>query len=240
MNMLKPERIGLDDFADQPVLVCGKTFVAHKSGALYWPAEKALIVSDLHLEKGSSYAVRGQMLPPYDTRETLHKLAILIDRYDPETVICLGDSLHDPAGAARMDPGDVESLRILQENRDWIWITGNHDPSIDRMLAGYVMPEIVVGGIALRHEPHAGAGTHEIAGHFHPAARLLFHGTSLRRPCFVGNRLRLVMPAFGAFTGGLNILDAAFEPLFGADGLDVWMLGHEGLYPVAPRLLRED
>ncbi|CAA2137831.1 ligase-associated DNA damage response endonuclease PdeM [Hyphomicrobium sp. ghe19] len=240
MNMLKPERIGLDDFADQPVLVCGKTFVAHKSGALYWPAEKALIVSDLHLEKGSSYAVRGQMLPPYDTRETLHKLAILIDRYDPETVICLGDSLHDQAGAARMDTADVESLRILQDNRDWIWITGNHDPRIDRMLAGYVLPEIVVGGIALRHEPHAGASTHEIAGHFHPAARLVFHGTSLRRPCFVGNRLRLVMPAFGAFTGGLNILDVAFEPLFGADGLDVWMLGHEGLYPVAPRLLRED
>ncbi|SFV27151.1 ligase-associated DNA damage response endonuclease PdeM [Hyphomicrobium facile] len=240
MNMLKPERIGLDDFADQPVLVCGKTFVAHKSGALYWPAEKALIVSDLHLEKGSSYAVRGQMLPPYDTRETLHKLAILIDRYDPETVICLGDSLHDPAGAARMDAADVESLRMLQENRDWIWITGNHDPSIDRMLAGHVIPEIVVGGIALRHEPHAGACTHEIAGHFHPAARLVFHGTSLRRPCFVGNRLRLVMPAFGAFTGGLNILDVAFEPLFDADGLDVWMLGHEGLYPVAPRLLRED
>jgi hypothetical protein len=240
MNMLKPERIDLDDFADQPVLVCGKTFVAHKSGALYWPAERALIVSDLHLEKGSAYAVRGQMLPPYDTRETLHKLATLIDRYDPETVICLGDSLHDPAGAARMDGADVESLRMLQEDRDWIWITGNHDPKIDRMLAGYVMSEVIVGGIALRHEPRSGAQTHEIAGHFHPAARLVFHGTSLRRPCFVGNRLRLVMPAFGAFTGGLNILDIAFEPLFGADGLDVWMLGHEGLYPVAPRLLRDD
>lgn len=240
MNMLKPERLGLDDFADQPVHVCGKAFIAHKSGALFWPAEQALIVSDLHLEKGSSYAAYGQMLPPYDTRETLQKLAALIDRYDPETVICLGDSLHDQGGAARMDLRDVESLRMLQEDRDWIWITGNHDPKIDRMLAGYVMPEIVVGGIALRHEPRPGARTHEIAGHFHPAARLMFHGTSLRRPCFVGNRLRLVMPAFGAFTGGLNILNAVFEPLFGDDGLDVWMLGHEGLYPVAPRLLRDD
>ena len=240
MNMLKPERLGLDDFADQPVNVCGKAFLAHKSGALFWPAERALIVSDLHLEKGSSFAAYGQMLPPYDTRDTLQKLAVLIDRYDPETVICLGDSLHDPDGAARMDATDIESLRMLQEGRDWIWITGNHDPKIDRMLAGYVTPEIVVGGIALRHEPRAGARTHEIAGHFHPAARLVFHGTSLRRPCFVGNRLRLVMPAFGAFTGGLNILNAAFEPLFGDDGLDVWMLGHEGLYPVAPRLLRDD
>ena len=240
MNMLKPERLGLDEFADQPVNVCGKAFLAHKSGALFWPAERALIVSDLHLEKGSSFAAYGQMLPPYDTRDTLQKLAVLIDRYDPETVICLGDSLHDQDGAARMDETDIESLRMLQEGRDWIWITGNHDPKIDRMLAGYVTPEIVVGGIALRHEPRAGARTHEIAGHFHPAARLVFHGTSLRRPCFVGNRLRLVMPAFGAFTGGLNILNAAFEPLFGDDGLDVWMLGHEGLYPVAPRLLRDD
>jgi hypothetical protein len=240
MNMLKPERIGLDDFADQPVLICGKTFAAHKSGALYWHAERALIVSDLHLEKGSAFAARGQMLPPYDTRETLRKLAVLIDRYQPETVISLGDSLHDPDGAARMDACDIESLHMLQEDRDWIWITGNHDPKIDRTLAGYVMPEIIIGGIELRHQPRAGAATHEIAGHFHPAARLVMHGTSLRRPCFVGNRLRLVMPAFGAYTGGLNILDVAFEPLFGTDGLDVWMLGQEGLYPVAPRLLRDD
>jgi uncharacterized protein len=240
MTMLKPERISLDDFADQPVHICGKSFLAHKFGALYWPAERALIVSDLHLEKGSAYAARGQMLPPYDTRETLRKLAVLIDRYQPETVISLGDSLHDSGGALRMNATDIESLHMLQEDRDWIWITGNHDPRIDRALQGYVTEEIVVGGIALRHEPRAGAATHEIAGHFHPAARLVMHGTSLRRPCFVGNRLRLVMPAFGAFTGGLNILDDVFEPLFGADGLDVWMLGHEGLYPVAPRLLRGD
>jgi uncharacterized protein len=240
MTMLKPERISLDDFADQPVHICGKSFLAHKYGALYWPAERALIVSDLHLEKGSAYAARGQMLPPYDTRETLLKLAVLIDRYQPETVISLGDSLHDSGGALRMDATDIESLHMLQEDRDWIWITGNHDPRIDRALQGYVTKEIVVGGIALRHEPRAGAATHEIAGHFHPAARLVMHGTSLRRPCFVGNGLRLVMPAFGAFTGGLNILDDVFEPLFGVDGLDVWMLGHEGLYPVAPRLLRGD
>lgn len=240
MGILKPERIGLDDFADQPVSICGKSFLAHKSGALYWPAERALIVADLHLEKGSAFAARGQMLPPYDTRETLMKLAAMIDHYNPETVIALGDSLHDPDGAARMDRSDVESLHMLQEDRDWIWITGNHDPKIDRMLAGYVLPEIVVEGIALRHEPRPGSVTHEIAGHFHPAARLVMRGTSLRRPCFVGNGLRLVMPAFGAYTGGLNILDLAFEPLFGLDGLAVWMLGHEGLYPVAPRLLRDD
>ncbi|MBA2125524.1 ligase-associated DNA damage response endonuclease PdeM [Hyphomicrobium methylovorum] len=240
MGMLKPERIGLADFAEQDISICGKAFVAHMSGALYWPQERALIVADLHLEKGSAFAARGQMLPPYDTRETLQRLARLIDRFQPETVIALGDSLHDVDGAARMDVSDIESLRMLQEDRDWIWITGNHDPKIDRALAGFVISEVTVAGITLRHEPSPGATTHEIAGHFHPAARLVLNGTSLRRPCFVGNGLRLVMPAFGAYTGGLNILDLAFEPVFGAEGMAVWMLGHEGLYPVAPRLLRDD
>jgi DNA ligase-associated metallophosphoesterase len=240
MGILKPERVGFDDFADQPIAICGKRFLAHQYGALYWPAEQALLVCDLHLEKGSAFATHGQMLPPYDTRETLNKLAALIDRYEPETVIALGDSLHDPEALARMDARDVESLHILQEDRDWIWITGNHDPQIDDTLAGYVAPEVTVAGMTLRHMPHPGPATHEIAGHFHPAARVVMHGTSLRRPCFVSNGLRLIMPAFGAYAGGLNILDAAFEPLFGDDGLSVWILGHEGLYPVAPRLLRDD
>jgi DNA ligase-associated metallophosphoesterase len=240
MEMLKPERLGIDDFADQPVSVCGKAFLAHKFGALYWPAEKALIVADLHLEKGSAYAARGQFLPPYDTRETLIRLAKLIDHYQPETVIALGDSIHDNDGPSRMDVRDLEFLHLLQEDRDWLWITGNHDTRIDALLAGYALPELTVEGLTLRHEPRAGAVTHEIAGHFHPAARVVMHGTSLRRPCFVGNGLRLVLPAFGAYTGGLNVLDAAFEPLFGLDGLAVWMLGQEGLYPVAPRLLRDD
>ena len=240
MSILKPERLGLNDADDQHVSICGKAFRAHMSGALYWPAEKALIVSDLHLEKGSHFAVRGQMLPPYDTRETLRKLAGAIDTYDAETVIALGDSLHDATAAERLDSADLHSLRILQEDREWIWITGNHDQTIAPALGGTVLPELNVEGLELRHEPRLGAVTHEIAGHLHPAARLVLHGTALRRPCFVGNGLRLVMPAFGAFAGGLNILDAAFEPLFGSDGMAVWMLGQEGLYPVATRLLRED
>jgi DNA ligase-associated metallophosphoesterase len=240
MSSLRPERFDLNDARDQPVSICGKAFRAHMSGALYWPAEKALIVSDLHLEKGSHFAARGQMLPPYDTRETLRKLAEVIDTYDAATVIALGDSLHDVAASDRIDPVDLETLRILQDDREWIWITGNHDRTVSSVLGGTVLPGISVEGISLRHEPAAGAVTHEIAGHLHPAARLVVHGTSLRRPCFVGNGLRLVMPAFGAFTGGLNILDTAFEPIFGNDGMSVWMLGQEGVYPVATRLLRDD
>jgi hypothetical protein len=237
---LKPERLDAGEFNDQSVSICGKAFRADFSGALYWPAEDALIVADLHLEKGSSFARKGVMLPPYDTRETLNRLAEAIDRFDAATVIALGDSLHDAAGAARLTAEDRESLRILQEDREWIWITGNHDPRIGEGLGGHVRDDLTVEGLTFRHIPSNGRVTHEIAGHLHPAARLSLHGHSFRRPCFVANGLRLVMPAFGTYAGGLNILDAAFEPLFGHDGMAVWMMGQEGLYPVAPRLLKPD
>lgn len=240
MLELKPERLGIDDFKDQTISVCGKIFRADMTGALYWHAEDALIVADLHLEKGSAFAARGRMLPPYDTRQTLHRLAEALDRYDAATVIALGDSLHDCKGSERLGEEELSILRILQEDREWIWITGNHDPEISERLGGYVTGDITVEGIHLRHLPAMGHVTHEIAGHMHPAAKISMHGHSLRRPCFVGNGLRLVMPAFGTFAGGLNVLDTAFEPLFGNDGLAVWMMGQEGLYPVATRLLRDD
>lgn len=240
MLNLKPERLDAAEFSEQPVSIAGKAFIADMSGALYWPSEDALIVADLHLEKGSSYAARGQLLPPYDTRETLAKLAAAIDRFDAQTVIALGDSTHDAAATERMDGDALETLRIMQADREWIWVTGNHDPAISSKLGGHVRRELVVEGITLRHEPRAGRVTHEIAAHLHPAARLYLHGYSIRRPCFVGNGLRLVVPAFGTYAGGLNVLDVAFEPLFGNDGMSVWLLGQEGLYPVATRLLKED
>jgi DNA ligase-associated metallophosphoesterase len=240
MLELKPERLDFDDFQDQTITVCGKVFRADMSGALYWPSQDVLLVADLHLEKGSSYARKGQLLPPYDTRDTLQRLAEVIDRYDAGTVIALGDSVHDLEACQRIGIEELEILQIMQEDRDWIWVTGNHDPSIGERLGGSVTGDIEVEGIVLRHEPRPGQITHEIAGHLHPAARISVHGYTLRRPCFVGNGRRLVMPAFGTFTGGLNVLEPPFEPLFGNDGLRVWMLGQEGLYPVATRLLRED
>ncbi len=240
MLQLKPERFDLDDFAQQPIGVCGRTFVADQSGALYWPAERALIVADLHLEKASSGASRGRLLPPYDTRATLMKLAEAVERFKAEAVIALGDSLHDLDAAARISGEDLDILRFIQDDRDWLWITGNHDPQIDARLGGVSRAEVELSGLMLRHVPYGGRITHELAGHLHPAARLSMHGHTLRRPCFVGNGLRLVLPAFGTFTGGLNVLDDAFEPLFGNDGLAVWMLGTEGLYPVATRQLCGD
>lgn len=237
---LKPERFALDDFMTQPISLCGKSFIADQSGALYVPAEKTLVVADLHLEKGSAHASRGIMLPPYDTRQTLIRLAKVIDRLEADTVIALGDSFHDNGAAERIAPEDLEILKIIQEDRRWIWVTGNHDPVIPEVFAGERVDEYVLNGITLRHQPRIGHITHEIAGHMHPAARISIYGTTLRRPCFVSNGLRLILPAFGAFTGGLNVLDDAFLPFFDDDGLAIWMLGEEGLYPIAARLLRRD
>lgn len=237
---LKPERLGHDDFNDMPLSICGRSFVADMSGALFWPSQRALIVADLHLEKGSAFASRGQMLPPYDTRETLVRLAKVIDRFEAETVIALGDSLHDNEALLRMDEDDRNTLRIMQQHCDWLWITGNHDQDISKDVCGDVADAVTIAGLTLRHEPACRPETHEIAGHLHPAAKVSQYGHAVRRPCFVGNGQRLVMPAFGSYAGGLNVLDDAFQPLFGNGGLSVWMLGHEGVYPIATRLLRED
>ena len=147
--------------------------------------------------------------------------------------------LAGPRGDRRRRAGRRVRLRLAVDDR-LIWVTGNHDPKIGERLGGTVVGDIEVEGIVLRHMPAAGDVTHEIAGHMHPAARLSLHGFSMRRPCFVGNGRRLVLPAFGTYAGGLNILDVAFEPLFGDDGLRVWLLGQEGLYPVAARLLKGD
>jgi uncharacterized protein len=241
MRKFDPERLDLlPGTPFQRVSICGKALIADASGAIYWPAERALLVADLHLEKGSAYAGRGSLLPPYDTRQTLERLAAAIERWQPARVIALGDSFDDAGGPGRLGRDDLAILRGLQEGRVWIWITGNHDPDIAPRVGGRVCVALEIGGLTLRHEPAPGTATHEIAGHMHPAARLSMYGCSVRRPCFVGNGRRLVMPAFGAFTGGLNVLDDAFAPLFGNEGLAVWMLGKAGPYPVAARLLSGD
>lgn len=240
MLQFKPERAHLTDYATHQLSLCGKALVADASGALYWPGERTLVVADLHLEKGSSFAARGIMLPPYDTRQTLQRLAEVIDRFEPRQVIALGDSLHDQSAAERIDATNLDMLSILQEDREWIWLTGNHDPVIAPKFGGRVADQLVIGGIRLTHIPGQGRMVPEIAGHMHPAARLSLYGHTIRRPCFVGNSRRLLLPAFGTFTGGLNVLDTAFMPLFGNDGMNVWILGQEGLYPVATRYLCDD
>lgn len=198
-------------------------------GALYWPEESLLVVADLHLEKGSSFARRGQLLPPYDTTETLSRLARLIAHYAPRRVIALGDNFHDGGGPARLSANDRESLSALQRGRDWIWIAGNHDPDPAQGIGGTFAARLSIGPLIFRHEPSCDAAG-EIAGHLHPVARIAQRGRAVSRRCFASDGSSLVMPAFGAYTGGLNVRDRAFLAVFGARKFTAHMLGDGKLY----------
>jgi len=209
------------------------TLAADCAGVLYWPDEGLLVVADLHLEKGSSFARRGQLLPPYDTTETLQRLARLIAHYAPRTVITLGDNFHDGGGHARLSPNDRESLAALQRGRDWIWITGNHDPEPAQGIGGTFADTIAFGALIFRHKPSRDAPDGEIAGHLHPVARVAQRGRAVSRRCFATDGKALVMPAFGAYTGGLNIRDRAFAAVFGARKFSAHMLGDGRLYAFA-------
>ena len=184
------------------------------SGALWLTAERALVIADLHLEKGSSYAARGQMLPPYDTRETLRRLADEIAALAPSTVILLGDTFHDRRSEDRLADDDAEALRELAHGRTLIWVVGNHDADGPRALPGETADELEVAGLTLRHEPRAGLQPGEVSGHLHPAAKVKATRGSVRRRCFITDGERLILPAFGAYAGGLNVRDAAFAGLF--------------------------
>jgi uncharacterized protein len=212
------------------VRVAGITLAADCAGALYWPEEGLLVVADLHLEKGSSFARRGQLLPPYDTTETLARLARLIAHYAPRVVIALGDNFHDRGGHARLSAADHASLTALQRGRDWIWITGNHDPDPAEGIGGSFGATLTFGKLAFRHEPSSDAPEGEIAGHLHPVARIVQRGRAVSRRCFATDGRALVMPAFGVYTGGLNVRDRAFARVFGARKFTAHMLGDNRLY----------
>ncbi|WP_441228429.1 ligase-associated DNA damage response endonuclease PdeM [Tardiphaga sp. 20_F10_N6_6] len=213
------------------VSIAGVTLAADLSGALYWEEQKLLVVSDLHLEKGSSYANRGVLLPPYDTIATLGRLGAVIARHDPRIVIALGDSFHDLDAHERLSPANREVLSALQMRRDWIWISGNHDPALPPDLGGTVAEEVAIGPITFRHEPTGAAG--EIAGHLHPKARVSTRGRAVERRCFASDGARAVMPAFGAYTGGLNIRDAAFARIFQTLGFVAHVLGDRRMHAIA-------
>jgi DNA ligase-associated metallophosphoesterase len=213
------------------VSIADVTFVADISGALFWKEQRLLIVSDLHLEKGSSYAMRGVLLPPYDTLATLSRLTAVIARHDPRMVIALGDSFHDRDAHERLSTSNREMLAAMQVRRDWIWISGNHDPALPPDLGGTVANEVAIGSIVFRHEPTGAVG--EIAGHLHPKARVATRGRSMERRCFASDGERAVMPAFGAYTGGLSIRDVAFSKIFGAPGFMAHVLGDNRVHAIA-------
>ena len=213
------------------MLVNGARLVGDPSGALWWPDHRALILADLHLEKGSGIAARGAgLLPPYDTRATLCAIEALFRRYRPAMLISLGDSFHDRGATARLGHEDSHRLRRLTAATDWIWIEGNHDPEPPAGVGGRALGEIALGPLVFRHQATGGPAG-EVSGHLHPKAAVRVRGRRLTRRCFVTNGARLVLPAFGAYTGGLCVLDPAFKPLF-RHGFHAWMLGEEQLYPV--------
>lgn len=220
------------------ISIAGELVGLHDSGALWWPDQNTLVVADLHFEKGSSFARKGVMLPPYDTAATLEKLAEAIDAFQPTRVVALGDSFHDGEGSDRLPAAYRAMLTTLQLGREWIWVTGNHDPVAPVGLCGETVDEVALGHLVFRHEPLAGADPGEIAGHLHPAARIRRYGRSVRRPCFATDGHRLVMPAFGVLTGGLNVLDQAWKPFFTPRAFSVFLLGDGRLYPfTASRLV---
>lgn len=210
--------------------VAGVAFVADLSGALYWETQRLLVVSDLHLEKGSSFAARGVLLPPYDTAATLGRLAAVIARHDPRMVIALGDSFHDREAHARLCEPDRDTVAAMQTGREWIWIAGNHDPALPSSLGGIVASEVCIGPIAFRHEPSGTFG--EIAGHLHPKARVATRGRATERRCFASDGERAVMPAFGAYAGGLSIRDEAFTRIFGAPDFTAHVLGDNRVHAI--------
>ena len=221
------------------IRIAGERAICDRRGALFFPDFSLLAVSDLHLEKGSSAARRGSMLPPYDTAATLACLKAVIDDLEPRTVVSLGDSFHDGEASARMPEVFRARLAAMMAGRDWFWVSGNHDPDPPEGVHGESVRELSIGSVVFRHEPAASPGVlGEIAGHLHPGARIVQRGRSIRRRCFATDGNRLIMPAFGSYTGSLNVLDRAFAGLFRSDGLIAHMLGADRTYPIAGTMLR--
>jgi DNA ligase-associated metallophosphoesterase len=220
--------------------VAAAACVGDPAGALYWPEQGLLAVADLHLEKGSSFAARGVLLPPYDTAATLARLARLIAHYAPRLVVALGDSFHDQGGPARIADTDRAALRTLQRGREWIWIAGNHDPEPAADIGGSFCELLACDPLVFRHAPQASASDGEIAGHLHPIARVQQRGRTTSRRCFAGDGRRLVMPAFGAYTGGLNVRDRAFADVFGTLSFTAHLLGERRLYAITAARCRAD
>jgi uncharacterized protein len=207
----------------------GHTLHALPQGALFWPARRALIVADLHFEKASWFAKFGQMLPPYDSVATLADLTALVAATAPREVWCLGDSFHDSAGAARLPEQAQLMLRDLTAKLDWVWVTGNHDHALDDAFGGRILEEAEVGGLILRHEADPADPRPELSGHFHPKFRVAIRGRNVARRCFVASATKLILPAFGSLTGGL---DAGHPEIVRAVGD-----GARALIPINDRLL---
>ena len=213
-----------------PFSFAGHDLHALRSGALFWPRRSALLVADLHFEKASWFAERGQMLPPYDSLVTLEALEDVVATTGASEIWCLGDSFHDDEGCHRLPAAAQMRLRALTAATRWTWITGNHDSGMADRCGGALVDEAVVDGLVLRHEADPADPRPELSGHFHPKLRLRVRGQNVSRRCFIATPSKLILPAFGALTGGL---DAQHPEIVRAVGK-----GAEALIPVQDRMLR--
>jgi DNA ligase-associated metallophosphoesterase len=204
----------------------------HPSGALWLSATRTLVVADLHFEKASSFARFGQLLPPYDTAITLSRLEAVVAALAPDRVVALGDSFHDRGGAARLSAADLSRLSALVGGREWLWVTGNHDPEISDHLGGARAADVEIGGLVLRHEPSATFVEGEVCGHLHPALTVVGRGRGVRRRCFATDGHRLVLPAFGSLAGGLDLFDQAFARVLSRARTVAHLIGSERLYRI--------
>lgn len=217
-----------------PLHLAGERLMLDPAGFVAWPAQRLLAVTDLHLEKGSHFAAGGRFVPPYDTRETLQRLGLALRRWRPARLVLLGDSFHDAAGSTRLAATDAAALRRLLAGIEVIWVLGNHDPVPPEGLPGLAVEEWQLGPLTFRHVAKPGAAA-ELSGHFHPKATMPTRAGGVTRPCFLADAKRLLLPAFGAYTGGLDIRDPAIATLF-PRGARAFLLGQERLFsfPTGP------
>jgi uncharacterized protein len=211
----------------QQISLGGLALVPDLSGALLVPDHNTLIISDLHLEQGTSLARRGLHVPPFDTAITLSLLGDVVAATQPKRLIFLGDSFHDAEGEMRLDEKHLQTLRHLTGNYETIWISGNHDPEAPQLIGGTGASEIALGSLTLRHEPSQ--NEFEISGHLHPGCGINQRGRRLYGKCFVADDQRLIMPAFGAYTGGLSVSSPAFHGLFSSTA-KAWMIGKSAIH----------
>ncbi|HVC62232.1 MAG TPA: ligase-associated DNA damage response endonuclease PdeM [Acetobacteraceae bacterium] len=211
-----------------PIHLAGERLMLDPAGALFWPATGMLCVSDLHLEKGTSFARKGMLLPPWDTHATLDRLILLLRRYQPRIVVALGDSFHDNEGAARLPAGEIARLNAMTGAHRFVWVQGNHDPAPPAGLGGDCVAEFATARLVFRHAAIGGA-TGEVSGHYHPKATVPARGGAVSRPCFVADARRIMLPAFGAYAGGLDVRDPAIMRLF-PRGARVFLLGKDRLF----------
>jgi DNA ligase-associated metallophosphoesterase len=223
-----------------PIHFRNERLMLDPSGTAFWPARRILIVADLHLEKSSSFALRGSLLPPYDTKATLEKLTRLVRLYRPAKIIALGDSFHDATAAERLSPTDHARLTAMAREAHFIWITGNHDAA-PTGLPGESAGEYQEGPFVFRHQAHAQLAPRqiEVSGHFHPKASIATKARQISRPCFVTDASRLMLPAFGVYSGGLDVRDPVITKLF-PRGLRVFLLGQDQLFSFALGQLGQD